>query len=216
MGIRIVRSRAEQTEDNGRRLLAAARTVFMKRGYQAATLEQVARHAGLTKGAVYARFDSKAELFLALLSERIDARIAELSALPAPVSAVDAAEGLFRQWLERSREAAWGLLVLEFRCEAARDRPLNARYAALHERVIEAVAARIEAGALAEGVRLRTPARALARLGLSLANGLLLERAIADDRELPEALTIEANGALIAAFREAGAAARGRGHGGSR
>ena len=60
-------SRAEQTDRNRAELFAAARRVFLARGYHAATLEQIADEAGFSKGVVYSRFASKADMFLALL-----------------------------------------------------------------------------------------------------------------------------------------------------
>ena len=47
-------------------LLAAAAQVFAERGFYGATLDEVARVAGFTKGAVYSNFESKDDLFLAL------------------------------------------------------------------------------------------------------------------------------------------------------
>lgn len=200
VGIRKPKSRAAQTEDNHRRLLDAARTVFVREGYQGATLDQVARHAGLTKGAVYARFDGKAALFLALLEQRIEERTAELAALPTPTSVCDAVESTVRQWLARSQDAAWALLVLEFRVVAARDRQLNARYAALHERLVARIAQRVAEGARASGAVLAQPSEALARIGLSLANGVLLEREVASAAQFGEELVLAANRAMVEAF----------------
>ena len=70
-------SRAEQNDRNRALLLAAARRVFLERGYYAATLEQIADEAGFSKGAVYSRFASKADMFLALLEDRIAERAAQ-------------------------------------------------------------------------------------------------------------------------------------------
>ena len=52
-------------------LLAAAREVFGAHGYHAATLEEIAEEAGFSRGVVYSRFKTKADLFLAMLEERI-------------------------------------------------------------------------------------------------------------------------------------------------
>ena len=70
-------TRAEQTERNRALVLDAARRVFLARGYHGATLEQIADEAGFSKGVVYSQFDSKADLFLALLQARIEERAAE-------------------------------------------------------------------------------------------------------------------------------------------
>lgn len=47
-------------------LLRAAQQRFFRDGYHGTSLEDVARDAGYTKGAVYATFESKGGLFLAL------------------------------------------------------------------------------------------------------------------------------------------------------
>lgn len=47
-------------------VLKAALVVFSRKGYSAATLEDVAREAGVTRGAIYWHYGSKAELFTAL------------------------------------------------------------------------------------------------------------------------------------------------------
>lgn len=73
-------SRAEQNDRNRALLLAAALRVFLARGYHAATLEQIADEAGFSKGVVYSRFDSKADMFLALLTDRIAERAVQNAA----------------------------------------------------------------------------------------------------------------------------------------
>ena len=50
-------------------VLQAARTLFVTHGYEATSIDQIARAAGLTKGAVYFYFRDKAALLLALLDD---------------------------------------------------------------------------------------------------------------------------------------------------
>jgi AcrR family transcriptional regulator len=71
---RLLRRDAEQ---NRQRILAAAAEVFTERGLEA-TLDDVARHAGVGVGTVYRRFPDKASLADALFNERIDA-LAEMA-----------------------------------------------------------------------------------------------------------------------------------------
>ncbi|HVN49986.1 MAG TPA: helix-turn-helix domain-containing protein [Acidimicrobiales bacterium] len=54
--------RAPEPGDTGRRLIAAAAEVFAERGYDGAGVQEIARRAGLTTGAIYSRFSGKAEL----------------------------------------------------------------------------------------------------------------------------------------------------------
>jgi TetR/AcrR family transcriptional regulator, acrAB operon repressor len=51
------------------RLMQAGLVVFSRQGFDAATLEDVAREAGVTRGAIYWHFGSKSDLFLALLEK---------------------------------------------------------------------------------------------------------------------------------------------------
>jgi len=58
-------------------LLEAAARVYARRGFDGATVDEVAEEAGFTKGAVYSHFGSKENLLLALLDEHLAAQIAE-------------------------------------------------------------------------------------------------------------------------------------------
>ena len=53
------------TEEIERRLIGAAALVFARRGYDGAGIAEITSEAGLSSGAVYSRFGSKAELFAA-------------------------------------------------------------------------------------------------------------------------------------------------------
>ncbi|MFZ2624445.1 MAG: helix-turn-helix domain-containing protein [Propionibacterium sp.] len=66
------RSRAERTREE---LVAAARRVFAAKGYEGASVGDIAAEAGFTKGALYANFGSKQALFLEVAD-----RVAEHSA----------------------------------------------------------------------------------------------------------------------------------------
>lgn len=51
------------------KVLDAARSLFAQRGYEPATIRDIARGAGMSTGAVFASFQDKAELFEAVLTE---------------------------------------------------------------------------------------------------------------------------------------------------
>lgn len=57
------------SEDTVSRLVAAAADVFAEKGYERATVAEIARRAGLTTGAIYSRFTGKAELLAAAIGE---------------------------------------------------------------------------------------------------------------------------------------------------
>ena len=170
-------SRAEQNDRNRALLLAAARRVFLERGYYAATLDQIADEAGFSKGAVYSRFASKADMFLALLEDRIAERAAQNAELAAEL----ADTGNFGALLDLAEQAergapGWRLLVTEFRVHAARDPELNRRYAALHAQAVDGVAQTF-VQVSKEGARdFPVPPRQLAELWLTIETGRALEQ----------------------------------------
>ena len=51
-----------------RRILDAAREVFFRDGFMEANLDEVASGAGVAKGTLYRYFDTKAELYVAVLA----------------------------------------------------------------------------------------------------------------------------------------------------
>ena len=177
-------SRAEQNDRNRALLLAAARQVFLERGYYAATLDQIADEAGFSKGAVYSRFASKADMFLALLEDRITERAAQNARLAGEL----AGTGNFAAMLDLAEQAergapGWRLLVTEFRVHAARDPELNRRYAALHARTLDGVARMFAEISKENAGGLPFPPRQLAELWLAIETGRALEQ-IADQHAL--------------------------------
>ena len=64
-----VGSRAQSKERNRQKILESAMTLFRERGYEAATLRDIARGAGLSTGALFANFTDKTEIFLTVIEE---------------------------------------------------------------------------------------------------------------------------------------------------
>ncbi len=199
--------REEQGEVTRRRLLDAARRVFLRHGFHGTSLDLIADEAGFTKGAVYSRFKSKADLFLVLVDERYTERIAEMEALAASAQGtLDLATAMHRKWETKLRvDQEWSLLLVEFRVHAARDAALNRRYGALHAKLRDGLATTIAREAEENGETLPIPAVSIARAALALANGSVLER-VAEGSAFPADLTHTLNRALLRGLRTAGAA----------
>jgi AcrR family transcriptional regulator len=158
-------------------LLAAAREVFLARGFHAATLEEIADRAGYTKGAVYSNFEGKDDLFLALLAQHY-ARRAELyeSLMLAPPTAEETYRAIARFVLEAyEREPAWWRLVSDFSSHACGDRDLRERLRGIREVYVDAVAATVEKVSEHHELTYRLPAREVARGAAALMRGMTLE-----------------------------------------
>ena len=182
--------------------MAAARRMFLARGYHGASLEQIADEAGFSKGVVYSQFESKADLFLALLEQRIEERAGENARFVEELVARDGLgldqglKALAEHVSRRDRaDAEWGLLVIEFRVHAARNPELNHRYSEVHERTVAGVARVVARIYDRVGAALPLPASELARMLLTVGAGARLEQAT-NSEVVPNALVAE----LLASF----------------
>lgn len=61
-------------------LLASALDLFVEKGFAAARVEEIAQHAGVSKGTLFLYFPSKEELFKAVVRENISIRFTEWDA----------------------------------------------------------------------------------------------------------------------------------------
>jgi AcrR family transcriptional regulator len=87
-------------EERRAEVLQAALEVFGEVGFERATLQDVAERAGVTKGALYHYFDSKDQLFLELMRERVSAHVEAAAALVAAAEPTKPREVLLRELLE--------------------------------------------------------------------------------------------------------------------
>jgi TetR/AcrR family transcriptional regulator, acrAB operon repressor len=65
----MVRKTKEDAAITRQRIIDAAREMFLQKGVSRTSLEQIATHASVTRGAVYWHFQNKAELFHAMREE---------------------------------------------------------------------------------------------------------------------------------------------------
>jgi AcrR family transcriptional regulator len=186
-------SREDQVQRNRELVLAAARRVFLARGYVNATLDAIAEDAGFSKGVVYSQFESKADMFLALLEARIAERQAQNRQLAARLDGRDLAVAVpeLAMTLQRT-EPEWTHLVLEFRIHAARVPELSRRYADLHERTISGLAALLARLHERAGTIPRYPVRVVAEIMLAINVGTFLEQLVnrpAVDLPIPDVIS---------------------------
>jgi AcrR family transcriptional regulator len=68
-------TRVQQQQRTHERLLEAGQSVLTRRGFLAATVEEIAAEAGYTRGAVYKHFGGKEGLWLAIVDARAEAHL---------------------------------------------------------------------------------------------------------------------------------------------
>lgn len=169
-------------------LLESAAATFAERGFEASSMDEIAERAGLSKGALYYRFRTKQDLFLALLDQRCD-----LYARQIDESFADGAQAVIHpreiaiRFARLLRRDHWPRLFLEFvsraNREAASRRELRVRMARLRKSVGNA----IEGAMRRADVEAAVSSDVLARAMISLATGWAIER-LADPRGMTDEL----------------------------
>ncbi len=126
----------QKTEATRRKLLRAARQIFAREGFEAARIESVAAEAGYTRGAFYAHFASKEDLFFALLEEQSTLHLESLRAqLAGCANDQERLEFLRSSYISRASDRQWSILQLEFKLYALRHPKLRAKLAKAHREV---------------------------------------------------------------------------------
>jgi AcrR family transcriptional regulator len=177
-------TRAQKQARTRAELLATAAKVFARRGYNGASVEEIAEEAGYSHGAVYSNFEGKADLFLAVFEEYMAERARELAATQL-AAAADAplearARALADQWMERfANDRESFVLHMEFIAHAGRDPELAGRFGTRSAALREAVSHYIAAYQDEAGIELVLPPDDLALVLRALGIGLAVEALIA-------------------------------------
>ncbi len=151
-----------------RRLIAAAAEVFVASGVQGASVEQICSQAGFTRGAFYSNFETKEQLFLAVLADQYEQRAQRLhenSQVLAPQFAeagalvsVEAATRLIEEYFAPTGdEPTWFALETEFMLLAIRDPAIAPGFSDFLERFRGQLAQLVEPLVMAAGRRFTLP-----------------------------------------------------------
>jgi AcrR family transcriptional regulator len=168
------RRRAETVE----RLLDAALETFAEIGFAAASVEDICRRGGFTRGAFYSSFRTKDELFAALFARetarnlaRAEVQLTGIEAEADPVTAaVDRCLSTFRA------DRTWVLVLTEYRLHAARHPEAAALLRRHTADLVVRLTQLIEQATARTGLRLALPAAELARILLALHDGAVVQQ----------------------------------------
>jgi AcrR family transcriptional regulator len=175
----VLRSRTRQedrTRVTRRKLLDAAKRIFAQDGFEAARLEDIATGAGYTRGAFYANFKSKEDIFFALFEEWVRERIDTLtSALRRHSDPAGKLVALRTHYAELAKDRRLVLISMEFKLFALRHPEAHAKLRSRHRRIRASFSELFSEvmNALGKTLPIAYPA-ASACLG-AVAQGLLLE-----------------------------------------
>jgi AcrR family transcriptional regulator len=186
-------SRHESRALTRARLVEAAGQVFAERGFYGASVEEIAERAGFSRGAFYSNFESKEDLFLAVLDSHIESEMDSMAqALGDDPTQEAVLEFLRSQAIRRSGQARrWTLLWAEFWLHVLRQPELAPKLAARQRQGRIAITRIIESRCRQLGIVPTMPPEDLASLIMAVDDGLVMQEHL-DPGVVPEDLRARA------------------------
>ncbi len=203
-------SGTRRKENTRARLVRASLDVFVDKGIDGATIDDLARAAGFTRGAFYSNFSSKEEVFASLFTTVTDELVdivsaaahAALEAAMTGNTATQTDEAVIRDVFSTIRPFSrqWCLLHSDAISRALRDQQIRSTLVAERLRLRAAIADVLELGLRTRGLRAAIPVSDLAQIFIGVFIDLLVS-------EQTEELEIEQLGTativrLLASFME--------------
>jgi AcrR family transcriptional regulator len=128
-----------KTQETRELLLRAAERIIVRDGYEKAELGEIAKLAGRTKGAIYAQFKSKEDVFLALVQDHALRRRAVMQKMLASSTSIEGnLAALRKHFLEFGIDDTWGFLLLEFKLYTIRHPESQQRLRKVYEGILPA------------------------------------------------------------------------------
>ncbi len=188
-------------------LLAAAAVLFAERGLEPTSVDQIAQAAGYTKGAFYANFASKEELFLVMLEERFGRELERLDRALAGTGAPQVeARAAALEFVHSAFDRTWSRLYFQFAAHAARSEAFRVQLAGHHADMRRRLAAILERWRTGYGVEMPVAADRAAAMLCAMADGFLVDRLIDPSAAGPE-LFAEMVGVFLSGLEAQAAAA---------
>ncbi len=178
-------------------LIESTAKVFARRGLQQASIDEVAEDAGFTKGAFYANFKSKEELFLAMLDQRFAERLEELDRIMhSEAEPEDQARQAGVDFIRAiTADPEWERLFFEFTAYASRNEDFRQELVTRNRAVMERVAKIFEQRA--KELDWVPPMSALdaAEMVFAMSKGIALQKLLD-----PESVSEELYGTMLMTF----------------
>jgi len=191
-------------EETRQRLVDAALPVFARNGFERATVDEIVREAGYSKGAFYVHFESKEDLFWAMLDERIDGVQDTLrNAIDIELSVAENQRRILHAIFAMDKaDPAWPALFMEFAAHGARNpkvrEKLGEMYRRWHSFTVETLKGAKEAGKIRADLDVDFTASVI----IALMEGTLIQsRLTPDDMRLQD--LVDPLSKLLASWLEA-------------
>ena len=169
-------SRADSQARTRATLLRSAAKVFDRRGFNAASVEEIAERAGFTRGAFYANFSDKADALLTLLEESRGNAMAEIARVMMDTPDDEKLAALQRWYDELVGDQRLGRATAELVAQPKHKDIVKRRLAARQAQARAAIASVLAAYREAEGIALPLEDHEVASLILAIGDGIANQR----------------------------------------
>lgn len=178
----------QRKQETRSRILEAAGRVFARRGYDAATVEEITNECGIAKGALYGHFGGKEDLFRTVLVEHVRRRTAEVAVRLEPGLSLreSIAYIIETSWSTCRTDPIWSPLFMEFWALAGRNEWGREAVAECFNHCSSALARFLSHAQRAGLVRAELDVVDAARLLLAVNDGLVLQWQAQPDDVDPE------------------------------
>ena len=184
-----VRRQAERVALTREKILSSAQRIFARDGFEAAKLEEIASDAGYTRGAFYANYKNKEELFVAVAGQQIEHHISiALRSVRSRTDIKSKIHELLRMG-DIPEARTWVLLMTEFSLFVLRQPQRKKHLVSLYDRLLKGIETVFED--LYKETD-RKPPVPLSIIGIgfySLAQGLVLQEMLNGDLVTPKVST---------------------------
>lgn len=136
----MARKQQEKSQQTREELMKAAEELFSRNGFLNTTVAEITAWAGYAKGSFYSHFESKDQMFLAIVEQKLKAYRNERNERLTRARGFEEAMHIVWDFLESMvQDRNWAKVILEFTISAARDPALRQELRCNDNRLSEAV-----------------------------------------------------------------------------
>lgn len=173
----------ERKKETRQLLIDSAVDTFARLGFHAASVDKIAEHAGFTKGAVYAHFHSKEDLFLAILESQMQLHVKNIHNVIDQQHSlshfIEAMDAYFMSVQQQNR--TWSMLNMEFLLYAMREESVRQKWSAMITGAVQHLSSAIQT-VMPQDSTTTLSAEEMAWTILALENGMAIFNYMSGDR----------------------------------
>lgn len=173
----------ERKQETRQLLIESAIEIFAQLGFHGASVDKIAEHAGFSKGAVYAHFKSKEELFLAILEQQMQLQVDNIHQVIDQQHSIshfiDAMDTCFDSVKKRNR--TWNMLYMEFLLCGMREESVRHKWSSMITESVAQISGAIERLMSRENHGSTLSADEIAWTIVSFENGMAIFSYISED-----------------------------------